>query len=66
MAKNFFLEKNIKILKNNCEPSKDDLWQMFELLTYCTVNEEITLDEAEQHAYTLFKKLEEINKKKNI
>ena len=60
MAKKFFLEKNIEILKNNCDYNKGDLWRLFELVTYLTVNKEITLDDAERYTYILFKKLEEL------
>lgn len=60
MARNIFLEKNIKILKNKCDVNKGDLWRMFELVTYLTVNKEISLDDAERYTYTLFKMLEEV------
>ena len=58
MAKKLFLEKNIKILKNNSEKTKGDLLQMFELVTYLAVNKEISLDDAERYTYILFKMLE--------
>ena len=60
MAKKLFLEKNIKILKNKCDKTKGDLLQMFELVTYLTVNKEISLDDATNYAYILFKMLEEV------
>lgn len=60
MAKKLFLEKNIKILKNNRDKTKGDLLQMFELVTYLAVNKEITLDDATNYAYILFKMLEEV------
>jgi len=60
MAKKLFLEKNIKILKNNSERTKGDLLQMFELVTYLAANKEITLDDASNYAYILFKMLEEV------
>jgi hypothetical protein len=60
MAKKLFLEKNIKILKNNSERTKGDLLQMFELVTYLAVNKEISLDDASNYAYILFKMLEEL------
>ena len=60
MAKKLFLEKNIKILKNKCDKTKGDLLQMFELVTYLAVNKEISLDEAERYAYTLFKMMEDV------
>ena len=59
MAKKFFLERNIEILKNKCDVNKGDLWRMFELVTYLTVNKEISFDEAERYTYILFKMLEE-------
>lgn len=60
MAKKFFLERNMEILKNNSERTKGDLLRMFELVTYLAVNKEISLDVAESYAYTLFKMLEEV------
>jgi hypothetical protein len=60
MAKKLFLEKNIKILKNNSERTKGDLLQMFELVTYLAVNKEISLDDASNYAYILFEMLEEL------
>ena len=62
MAKKLFLEKNIKILKNNSEKTKGDLLPLFELITYLAVNKEITLDDAERYTYILFKMLDK-NKK---
>ena len=55
---NIFLDENIKILQNKSEVKKEDLWRMFELVTYLTVNKEITLAEAERYTYTLFKMTE--------
>lgn len=60
MAKKIFLERNMEILKNNCERTKGDLLRMFELVTYLAVNKEITLDDATNYAYILFKMLEEV------
>lgn len=60
MAKKLFLEKNIKILKNKCDKTEGDLLQMFELVTYLTANKEITLEDASNYAYILFKMLEEV------
>lgn len=60
MAKKLFLEKNIKILKNKCDKSEGDLLRMFELVTYLTANKEITLEDASNYAYILFKMLEEV------
>lgn len=59
MARNLFLEKNIKILKNKCDKTKGELLQMYELVTYLAVNKEISLDEASNYAYILFEMLEE-------
>lgn len=60
MAKKLFLEKEIKILKNNRDKTKGDLLRMFELVTYLAVNKELSLDEAERYTYILFKMLEEV------
>lgn len=60
MAKKLFLEKNIKILKNKSDKTKGDLLRMFELVTYLTVNKEISLDDAERYTYILFTMLEEV------
>lgn len=60
MAKKLFLEKNIKILKNKRDKTKGDLLQMFELVTYLAANKEISLDDAANYAYILFKMLEEL------
>ena len=63
MAKKLFLEKNIKILKNKCDVSKDDVRRLYELVTYLAVNKEISLDDASNYAYILFKMLEELKPK---
>lgn len=63
MAKKFFLERNMEILKNNSERTKGDLLRMFELVTYLAVNKEITLDDATNYASILFKMLEELKPK---
>jgi hypothetical protein len=60
MAKKFFLERNMEILKNNRERTKGDLMRMYELVTYLAVNKEISLDDASNYAYILFKMLEEV------
>lgn len=60
MAKKFFLERNMEILKNNCERTKGDLMRMFELVTYLAVNKEISLDDATNYAHILFEMLEEV------
>ena len=59
MAKNLFLEKNIKILKNKCDKNKGDILRFIDLISYLAVKKEITLDDAERYTYTLFKMLEE-------
>ena len=53
-----FLDKEIRILKNKCDVKKADLWLLFELVTFLTINGEISLYEAEKYAATLFKLLE--------
>lgn len=60
MAKKFFLERNMEILKNNHERTKGDLLRMYELVTYLAVNKEISLDDAANYAYILFEMLEEV------
>lgn len=60
MAKKFFLERNMEILKNNSDRTKGDLLRMFELVTYLAVNKEISLDDATNYAYILFEMLEEV------
>ena len=59
MAKKLFLEKNIKILKNNCDKTKGDILRFIDLISYLAVNKEVSLDDAERYTYTLFKMLEE-------
>lgn len=63
MARKLFLEKNIKILKNKSDKTREDLLRMFELVTYLTVNKEISLYDAERYTYILFKMLEEVSRK---
>ncbi len=53
-----FLDKEIKILKNKSDIKKADLWLLFELVTYLTINGEITLYDAERYTVTLYKLLE--------
>ena len=60
MAKNLFLEKNIKILKNKCDKTKGDILQFIDLISYLAVKKEIPLEDAERYTYTLFKMLEEV------
>ena len=59
MAKNLFLEKNIKTLKNKCNKTKGDILRFVDLISYLAVKKEISLDDAERYTYTLFKMLEE-------
>lgn len=54
-----FLDKEIRKLQKNCEVKKGDLWLLFELVTYLTINNEITLYDAEQYTAKLYKMLEE-------
>lgn len=63
MAEKIFLERNMEILKNNCERTKGDLLRMYELVTYLAVNKEISLDDATNYASILFKMLEEFKPK---
>lgn len=53
-----FLDKEIKILKKKSDVKKSDLWLLFELVTYLTVNGELTLYEAERYTTILYKLLE--------
>lgn len=54
-----FLEKEIRKLQKGCEVKKGDLWLLFELVTYLTINNEITLYDAERYTSALYKMLEE-------
>lgn len=56
---NIFLEKEIRKLQKKCEVKKGDLWLMFELVTYLTINNEITLYDAERYTTILYKMLDE-------
>ena len=53
-----FLDKEIRILKNKCDLKKSDLWLLFELVTYLTINGELSLYDAECYTTTLYKLLE--------
>lgn len=53
-----FLDKEIRKLKKKCDLKKNDLWLLFELVTYLTINGEISLYEAERYTATLYKLLE--------
>lgn len=53
-----FLEKEIRKLQNKCGVKKGDLWLLFELVTYLTINHEITLYDAERYNTILYKMLE--------
>lgn len=57
MPKNF-LDREIRKLRKKCEVKKGDLWLLFELVTYLTVNGELTLYEAERYTTILYKLLE--------
>lgn len=53
-----FLDKEVRILKNKSEVKKDELWLLFELVTYLTINGELSLYDAERYTTTLYKLLE--------
>lgn len=53
-----FLEKEIRKLQKKCDVKKGDLWLLFELVTYLTINNEITLYDAERYTAKLYKMLE--------
>lgn len=53
-----FLDKEIRKLQKRCEVKKGDLWLLFELVTYLTINKEITLHDAERYTTVLYKMLE--------
>lgn len=54
-----FLDKEIRKLKKKSDIKKGDLWLLFELVTYLTINGEISLYDAECYTATLYKILEE-------
>lgn len=54
-----FLDQEIRKLQKKCDVKKGDLWLMFELVTYLTINNEITLYDAERYTTILYKMLEE-------
>ena len=54
-----FLEREIRKLQKKCDVKKGDLWLLFELVTYLTINNEITLYDAERYTTILYKLLEE-------
>ena len=53
-----FLDQEIRKLQKKCEVKKCDLWLLFELVTYLTINNEITLYDAERYTTVLYKLLE--------
>lgn len=53
-----FLDREIRKLQKKCEVKKGDLWLLFELVTYLTINNEITLYDAERYTTVLYKMLE--------
>ena len=53
-----FLDEEIKILKNKCDLKKADLWLLFELVTYLTINGELSIYDAERYTAKLYKLLE--------
>ena len=54
-----FLDREIRKLQKKCDVKKGDLWLLFELVTYLTINNEITLYDAERYTTVLYKLLEE-------
>lgn len=54
-----FLEKEIRKLQKKCDVKKGDLWLLFELVTYLTINGEISLYDAERYTTVLYKLLAE-------
>lgn len=60
MAKKLFLEKNIKILKNECDKTKGEILRFIDIISYLAVKKEISLDDATNYAYILFEMLEEV------
>lgn len=55
-----FLDREIRKLQKKCDVKKGDLWLLFELVTYLTINNEITLYDAERYTAKLYKMLEEM------
>ena len=53
-----FLDREIRKLQKKCDVKKGDLWLLFELVTYLTINSEITLYDAERYTTVLYKLLE--------
>jgi hypothetical protein len=53
-----FLEREIRKLQKKCDVKKGDLWLLFELVTYLTINNEISLYEAERYTAVLYALLE--------
>lgn len=53
-----FLDKEIRKLQKKCDVNKGDLWLLFELVTYLTINNELSLYEAEHYTTVLYKLLE--------
>ncbi len=53
-----FLDKEIRILQKKYDVNKGDLWLLFELVTYLTVNGELSLYDAERYTTQLYKLLE--------
>jgi len=52
-----FLEKEIRKLQKKCDVKKGDLWLLFELVTYLTINGEISLYDAERYTTVLYNML---------
>lgn len=54
--KSIFLTQNIKKLSKD---NKAEMLRLFELVTYLAATKQISLQDAQEHARTLFNKLEE-------
>lgn len=50
-----FLAKEIRKLQKRCDVKKEELWLLFELVTYLTINGELSLYESEKYTHKLFK-----------
>lgn len=57
MIKQITMPQKIAIFEKDCEVSKKELWQQLELITHLVIEEQITLDEAEQYALKIFQNI---------
>ena len=53
-----FLDREMRKLRKKCVIKKGDLWLLFELVTYLTINGELSLYDAERYTTILYKLLE--------